>query len=99
MNWSQLSDKQKTAVKSAYESGKEPGAIAPTFGLKPKQVSDQAYRKKWKKVGKKSGKKGGAKRKTNRPSAAKGARGGKGKSAKSARKPASRGKKNTARRR
>ncbi len=94
MNWSQLSDKQKSAIRSAYESGKEPGAIAPTFGLKPKQVSDQAYRKKWKKVAKK----GAAKRRpTKRPSSGKTARRGKAKAARG--KTARRGKRITSRRR
>ena len=49
MNWSDLSDKDKSAIEKEYKTGKEPGDIAPKFGLKPKQVSDQAYRKKWSK--------------------------------------------------
>ncbi len=64
MNWSDLSDKDKKAIEKAYRAGKEPGEIAPSYGLKPKQVSDQAYRKKWskpagakKKAGKKAKKK------------------------------------------
>ena len=49
MNWSELNNKQKAAIQKSYESGKDPGEIAPSYGLKPKQVSDQAYRKGWKK--------------------------------------------------
>jgi len=62
MNWSDLSDKDKAAIKREYESGKEPGDIAPKFGLKPKQVSDQAYRKKWKKKAGAGRKKAGTKK-------------------------------------
>ena len=49
MNWSDLTPKQKAQIEKEYRDGKEPGDIAPKFGLKPKQVSDQAYRKKWSK--------------------------------------------------
>lgn len=64
MNWSDLSEKDKSAIKREYESGKEPGDIAPKYGLKPKQVSDQAYRKNW-------GKKSGSKKKTKKKAAKK----------------------------
>lgn len=57
MNWSDLTPKQKQQIESEYKSGKEPGEIAPKFGLKPKQVSDQAYRKKWSKPDRAGGKK------------------------------------------
>jgi hypothetical protein len=57
-NWSDLSKAQQSAIEKAYKAGKEPGDIAPSYGLKPKQVSDQAYRKDWPKPKKKaSGKK------------------------------------------
>ncbi len=54
MNWSDLTPRQMAQVESEYRSGREPGEIAPRFGLKPKQVSDQAYRKNWAKPGRKS---------------------------------------------
>jgi len=57
MNWSDLSPKQKADIERDYKAGKEPGDISPKYGLKPKQVSDQAYRKNWSKPAKKSGKK------------------------------------------
>lgn len=47
MNWADLTQQQKTAVEKAYRAGKEPIDIASRYGLKPKQVSDQAYRKNW----------------------------------------------------
>lgn len=47
-NWTDLSPAQKAGIEKAYKSGKEPGEIAPKYGLKPKQISDQAYRKNWK---------------------------------------------------
>lgn len=49
MNWSDLTPKQKAQIEKQYREGKEPGDIAASFGLKPKQISDQAYRKKWSK--------------------------------------------------
>lgn len=55
MNWSDLTPKQKAQIEKEYIDGKEPGDIAPKFGLKPKQVSDQAYRKKWAKPDKPAG--------------------------------------------
>jgi len=63
MNWSDLTPKQKAQIEKEYKTGKEPGEIAPKYGLKPKQVSDQAYRKKWTKpAGKKATKKKTAKK-------------------------------------
>ncbi len=56
-NWSDLTKAQQSAIEKAYKSGKEPGDIAPKYGLKPKQVSDQAYRKDWPKPAKKAAKK------------------------------------------
>lgn len=49
MNWSDLSPKQMADIERQYKAGKEPGEIAPKYRLKPKQVSDQAYRKNWSK--------------------------------------------------
>lgn len=49
MNWSDLNPKQKAQIEKYYREGKEPGDIADNYGLKPKQISDQAYRKKWSK--------------------------------------------------
>ena len=46
-NWSDLTTAQQNAIEKAYKAGKEPGEIAPKYGLKPKQVSDQAYRTDW----------------------------------------------------
>jgi uncharacterized protein YjcR len=80
MNWSDLTPKQKAQIEQEYKDGKEPGDIAPKFGLKPKQVSDQAYRKKWAKPSKsksaprgakKSAKKKAAKKKVAKKKAAK----------------------------
>jgi uncharacterized protein YjcR len=48
-NWTDLSSSQKASIEKAYRSGQEPGQIAGKYGLKPKQVSDQAYRKNWSK--------------------------------------------------
>lgn len=56
-NWSDLTKAQQSAIEKAYKAGKEPGDIAPKYGLKPKQVSDQAYRKDWPKPAKKAAKK------------------------------------------
>ncbi len=56
-NWSDLTTAQQNAIEKAYKAGKEPGEIAPKYGLKPKQVSDQAYRKDWPKPKKKAAKK------------------------------------------
>lgn len=68
-NWSELTPSEQKAVEKAYKKGKDPADIAPLYGLKPKQVSDQAYRKDWdrpagagKKAGKKSKKKASKKK-------------------------------------
>lgn len=53
-NWSDLTTAQQNDIEKAYKAGKEPGEIAPKYGLKPKQVSDQAYRKDWPKPKKKA---------------------------------------------
>ncbi len=47
MNWADLNEKQKQQIEQEYRNGNEPGDIAAKFGLKSKQISDQAYRKKW----------------------------------------------------
>ena len=62
MNWSDLTPKQQRDIEKAYKAGKEPGEIAPRYGLKPKQISDQAYRKDWPKRKKKATKKAGKKK-------------------------------------
>ena len=53
-NWSDLTKAQQSAIEKAYKSGKEPAEIATKYGLKPKQISDQAYRKDWPKPKKKT---------------------------------------------
>lgn len=64
MNWSDLSPKQQSQIEKEYLAGVEPSDIAPKYGLKPKQISDQAYRKDWAKPAKKaSSKKKTAKKK------------------------------------
>ncbi|MCB1167892.1 MAG: hypothetical protein KDK37_14510 [Leptospiraceae bacterium] len=50
-HWSDLSEKEQKEIEKQYAQGKEPGDIAPAYGLKPKQISDQAYRKKWTRPG------------------------------------------------
>ncbi len=45
--WSELSDKEQENIKKRYLSGESPSDIAKDYNLKPKQISDQAYRKKW----------------------------------------------------
>ena len=50
-HWSDLSEKEQREIEKQYAQGKEPGEIAPAYGLKPKQISDQAYRKKWTRPG------------------------------------------------
>lgn len=70
-NWSDLTTAQQNAIEKAYKAGKEPGEIAPKYGLKPKQVSDQAYRKDWPKPKKKAAKKKTAKKKTKKKTAKK----------------------------
>lgn len=62
MNWSDLTEKQQQAIEKAYRSGQEPGEIAKEYGLKAKQVSDQAYRKKWTHPGSKTSTKKAAKK-------------------------------------
>lgn len=62
MNWADLAPKQQKQIEKDYSSGKEPAAIAPKYGLNPKQISDQAYRKGWKKPAKKASKKGAKKK-------------------------------------
>jgi len=54
MNWADLNPKQKAQIQKEYSSGKEPADIAPKYGLNPKQISDQAYRKNWKKPARKA---------------------------------------------
>lgn len=45
--WSELSDKEQENIKKRYLNGESPSDIAKDYNLKPKQISDQAYRKKW----------------------------------------------------
>ncbi len=45
--WSELSEKEQEIIKKRYLSGESPSEIAKDYNLKPKQISDQAYRKKW----------------------------------------------------
>ena len=76
MNWSDLTPNQKAQIEREYKGGAEPGEIAPKYGLKPKQVSDQAYRKKWtkpagKKASKKKAKKKASKKKAGKKKAKK----------------------------
>ncbi len=71
MNWSDLTPKQKAQIEKEYRDGKEPGDIAPKYGLKPKQVSDQAYRKKWSKPTKKASAKPASKKKAAKKKVAK----------------------------
>ena len=54
MNWADLNPKQKAQIQKEYSAGKEPADIAPKYGLNPKQISDQAYRKNWKKPARKA---------------------------------------------
>lgn len=61
-NWTDLSSAQKASIEKAYKQGQEPGQIAKRYGLKPKQISDQAYRKNWSHRGK-SGSKGSGRKK------------------------------------
>ena len=72
-NWSDLTKAQQSAIEKAYKTGKEPADIASGYGLTPKQVSDQAYRKDWPKPARKSTKKAAKKtaKKTSRKKAAK----------------------------
>lgn len=45
--WSELSEKEQEHIKKRYLAGESPSEIAKDYNLKPKQISDQAYRKKW----------------------------------------------------
>ncbi len=45
--WSELSEKEQQDIKKRYLAGESPSDIAKDYNLKPKQISDQAYRKKW----------------------------------------------------
>ncbi|MBW7856832.1 MAG: hypothetical protein H3C43_00670 [Leptonema sp. (in: Bacteria)] len=45
--WSDLPEKIKKEIERKYRSGKSPVILGPEYGLKPKQISDQAYRKSW----------------------------------------------------
>jgi uncharacterized protein YjcR len=45
--WSELSEKEQEQIKNRYLTGESPSKIAKDYNLKPKQISDQAYRKKW----------------------------------------------------
>jgi uncharacterized protein YjcR len=62
MNWADLSPKQQMQIEKDYIGGREPAEIAPKYGLNPKQISDQAYRKGWPKPQKKTAKKGSKKK-------------------------------------
>ncbi len=58
--WSDLSENEKREIERKYRAGKSPVDLGAEFGLKPKQISDQAYRKVWDqgaKRGKKTAKK------------------------------------------
>ncbi len=46
--WSDLSQQEQNEIKRKYESGIPPSELAKQYGLKSKQISDQAYRKGWK---------------------------------------------------
>ncbi|MFN3604597.1 MAG: hypothetical protein ACK4UJ_07785 [Leptonema sp. (in: bacteria)] len=46
--WSELSEKERSDIEKRYNAGESPTQIAQIYGLKPKQISDQAYRKGWK---------------------------------------------------
>lgn len=72
MNWADLKPAQKKQIEKEYSGGKEPAEIAPKYGLNPKQISDQAYRKNWKKpAAKKSAKKKPAAKKAAKKKAVK----------------------------
>lgn len=45
--WTDLSDSEKRQIERKYCSGVSPVDLGSQFGLKPKQISDQAYRKLW----------------------------------------------------
>lgn len=45
--WTDLSDSDKREIERKYRAGKTPVDLGSEFGLKPKQISDQAYRKLW----------------------------------------------------
>lgn len=46
--WSELSEKEQKDIERRYNAGESPTEIAKLYNLKPKQISDQAYRKGWK---------------------------------------------------
>lgn len=46
--WSELSKKEQEDIERRYAAGEGPTQIAKLYNLKPKQISDQAYRKGWK---------------------------------------------------
>jgi uncharacterized protein YjcR len=45
--WSELSEKEQSEIEKRYKAGESPTDIAKDYNLKPKQISDQAYRKNW----------------------------------------------------
>lgn len=45
--WPDLPEKTKKEIERKYRSGKSPVILGVEYGLKPKQISDQAYRKSW----------------------------------------------------
>lgn len=46
--WSELSESEQKDIERRYNAGESPTEIAKMYNLKPKQISDQAYRKGWK---------------------------------------------------
>lgn len=50
--WSDLPENVKREIERKYRAGKSPLDLANDYGLKPKQISDQAYRKGWEQGGK-----------------------------------------------
>lgn len=78
LRWSDLPENVKREIERKYRAGKSPADLGAEYGLKPKQISDQAYRKLWDQGGKasateKSAKKGtrGVAKKTARKGAKK----------------------------
>lgn len=71
--WSDLPENAKREIERKYRAGKSPVDLGAEYGLKPKQISDQAYRKLWDQSGKASG---------NKKSSKKGAKGAAKKAAK-----------------
>ncbi len=66
--WSDLPENAKREIERKYRAGKSPVELAAAYGLKPKQISDQAYRKMWDQSGKSSGKKKTSKKKSAKKS-------------------------------